>query len=111
MKNRTSVQGWEIDQLVKLREEQPGLIEDAVHRLMHEDEAIRWSIVVGAYQDEHINLGKAAELLGLTELELRQRFIELGVPLRIGPADAAEACAEVEAVRAWFADSESATGS
>jgi len=111
MKSKTSVQGWEIDQLVKLREEQPGLIEDAVHRLMHEDEAIRWSIVVGAYQDEQINLGKAAELLGLTELELRRRFIELGVPLRIGPADAAEARAEVEAVRAWFADSEGATGS
>ena len=37
-------------------------------------------------------------------LKLPDRFIELGIPLRIGPADLAEARAEVEAVRAWFAD-------
>jgi hypothetical protein len=37
-------------------------------------------------------------------LLLAQRFIELGIPLRIGPANLAEARAEVEAVRAWFAD-------
>ncbi len=110
MKTKTVVDGWAIEQLVKLRDQQPGLMEDAVRRLMRDDKAIRWSIVVGAYQDEQINLGKAAELLGVTEVELRQRFIQLGVPLRIGPADAsgefAEARAEVEAVRAWFADSE-----
>jgi len=41
-----------------------------------------------------------------TELEFRQRFVELGVPLRIGPADVAEARAEVAAVRAWLADCE-----
>ena len=63
---------------------------------------IHWSAVVGAYQDEQINLGKAAELLHMTELELRDRFIELGIPLRIGPADLAEARAQVEAMRTWF---------
>ena len=98
--------GWEMDQLIKLRERQPGLVEDAIHRLVQDDEGIRWSVVVGAYQDGQINLGKAAELLGLSELELRDRFIELGIPLRIGPADLADARAEVEAVRAWFAHTE-----
>ena len=63
---------------------------------------IHWSIVVGAYQDKQINLDRAAELLGMTELELRDRFIELGIPLCIGPADLAEARAEVEAMRAWL---------
>lgn len=96
--------GWEIDQLLKLRDRQPDLLEPAVQRLVAENEEIRWSVVVGAYQDEQINLGKAAELLGQSELELRDCFIELGIPLRIGPADLAEARAEVEAVRAWFAD-------
>ena len=70
---------------------------------MKENEQIRWSVVVGAYCDGQINLGKAAELLQVSELELRQRFIELGIPLRVGPADVAEARADVEAVRAWFA--------
>jgi predicted HTH domain antitoxin len=111
MKTETALHGWEIDQLLKLREQQPDLMENAVRRLMHEDDAIRWSVVVGAYRDEQINLGKAAELLDMTEVELRERFIELGIPLRIGPADLAEARAEVEAVRAWFADSERAEDS
>jgi predicted HTH domain antitoxin len=100
----STLQGWETDQLFKLRERQPGLIEPAIHRLVQEDEDIRWSVVVGAYRDEQINLGKAAELLGMTELELRDHFIELGIPLRIGPVDVTEARAEVEAVRAWFTD-------
>ncbi|MDM8518787.1 UPF0175 family protein [Anaerolineales bacterium HSG6] len=64
--------------------------------------SLRWSIVVGAYQDEQINLGKAAELLELHELELRDRFIELGIPLRLGPATLAEAKAEVRAMQSWF---------
>ena len=96
---------WEIDQLFKLQERQPGLIEKAIRHLLKEDEEIRWSMVVGAYRDMQINLGKAAELLGLPELELRNRFIELGIPLRIGSADIAEAHAEVEAVRAWYTGS------
>lgn len=95
---------WEINQLFKLQERQPSLIEQAVHRLLQENEEIRWSVVVGAYRDGQINLGKAAEFLGLPEIELRDRFIDLGIPLRIGSADLAEARAEAEAVRAWFAD-------
>ena len=91
-----------IDQLLKLRERQPGLIEPALQRLVQENQDIRWSIVVGAYQDQQINLGKAAEWLGLTELELRERFIELGIPLRVGPADLVEAREEVAEVRAWL---------
>jgi predicted HTH domain antitoxin len=102
--NASVLHGWEIDQLFKLRERQPDLLELVVQRLVQENEDIRWSVVIGAYLDEQINLGKAAELLGLTELELRQHFIELGVSLRIGPVDLAEARAEAEAVRAWFAD-------
>ena len=100
--NASVLQEWEVEQLLKLRERQPDLIEPALRRLVQENEDIRWSVVVGAYQDRQINLGKAAELLGMTELELRDRFIELGIPLRIGPADLAEAHAEVEAMRAWF---------
>lgn len=95
---------WEIDQLLKLRERQPDLIDPALQRLVHENPDIRWSIVIGAYQDRQINLGKAAELLDLTELELRERFVELGIPLRIGSADLAEARAEVAATRSWFPD-------
>lgn len=102
--NATALQDWEVEQLLKLRERQPDLIDPVLRRLVQENEDILWSVVVGAYQDRQINLGKAAELLGLMELELRDRFIELGIPLRLGPADLTEARAEVEAIRSWFAD-------
>ena len=99
----TILQEWEVEQLLKLRERQPDLIEPALRRLVRENDDVRWSVVVGGYQDRQINLGKAAELLHMTELELRDCFIELGIPLRLGPADLAEARAEVEAMRTWFA--------
>ena len=51
------------------------------------------------YLASEINLGKAAELLNLSRFELQERFLRLGVPLRIGPATLEEAWAEIEAAR------------
>jgi predicted HTH domain antitoxin len=96
--------GWETEQLIKLIENHPDIVNQAVHQFVLENEDIRWSVVVGAYQDEQINLGKAAEFLGLSEMELRERFVELGIPLRVGAADVSEARAEVSAIRSWFSN-------
>ncbi len=92
---------WGPAQLQKLAHQRPELVGPALHRLLAEDEELRWALVVGAYLDEEINLGKAAELLEVPAVALRLRFRELGIPLRLGPADLAEARAEVEAVRSW----------
>lgn len=43
------------------------------------------------------------EFLSLYHFKICTRFIELGIPLRIGSEDLMAARAEVEAVRAWFA--------
>ena len=80
---------WEIEQLLKLRERRPGLLLPPIRRLMHDNADIRF--------------GKAAEQLGLAETELRLRFSELGIPLRVGSVDLAEAQAEAETTRLWFA--------
>lgn len=50
-----------------------------------------------AYLADEISLGKAADLLGLSRFELQERFLRLGVPLRLGPATLEEAQAEVKA--------------
>jgi hypothetical protein len=50
-----------------------------------------------SYLADDISLGKAAELLGLSRFDLQERFVRLGVPLRLGPATLEEARAEVEA--------------
>ncbi len=93
---------WTFSQLVKLRKKRPDLVDKALEQLRRADPELNWSLVLSAYLDEEINLGKAAELLELHELELRERFIELGIPLRIGPADMAEAQAEFGAIQSWF---------
>jgi predicted HTH domain antitoxin len=102
MKTLSLPDEWLVEELPRLYRERPDLVHPLLHRLLSESEELHWSLVVRAYQERRINLGKAAELLGLHELELRDRFLELGIPLRLGPADLAEARAEVEAVRAWY---------
>ncbi len=97
-------QTWALDQLIQLGQRQPELVNAALNRLLAEDAALRWAMVVNAYLDQQINLGKAAELLQMQELELRERFINLGIPLRIGPADMTEARAEIETLRSWLAE-------
>ena len=93
---------WLIENLPSLYQEHPDLVSSLLHNLLTESEELRWTLVVKAYQARTINLGKAAEFLGLHELELKERFLELGIPLRLGAADLAEARAEVEAVRTWY---------
>lgn len=94
---------WALAELVKLQQKQPDLVQAALEKTLREDSALHWSLVVNAYLDEVISLGKAAELLGLHRLELQERFTELGIPLRTGPATIEEARAEVAALRKWRA--------
>ncbi len=93
---------WLVEELPRLFRERPDLVHPLLRSLLDESEELRWSLAVRAYQERRINLGKAAEFLGIHELELRERFLELGIPLRLGPADLAEARAEVEAIRSWY---------
>ena len=55
--------------------------------------------VIRDYLDEKINLGKAAELLGITRFELEDSFRRLRVPLRLGVSSAEDAQAEMAAAR------------
>jgi predicted HTH domain antitoxin len=95
---------WELEQLNQLYQYRPDLVSAALHRLMEQDAELRWALVVTAYLNRQINLGKAAELLSTHELELRDRFAKLGIPLRVGAADVAQAQAEVRAVQSWFSE-------
>ena len=102
LKTLTFPDEWLIENLPNLYRDHPDLVSSLLHRILAESEELRWTLVIKAYRSRAINLGKAAEFLGLHELELKDRFLELGIPLRLGPADFAEAKAEVEAVRTWY---------
>lgn len=110
MSQATQSLDWAFSQLAKLRQDRPELVDTAIVRLMDSDAELRWSLVVSAYQDGEISLGKAAELLEMHALALRDRFVELGIPLRMGPVDSAAAVAEADALDAWL-DEDAADGS
>ena len=101
-----AVQAWTLEQLLKLRRYQPEMVDQALEEMLERQAGLRWSVVIGAYLDEEINLSKAAELLGMHRLELQERFITKGIPLRIGPDTVEEAKAEMTAIEAWNIESE-----
>jgi predicted HTH domain antitoxin len=92
---------WALSELVKLQRRRPDLVESTLNRALRDNAELKWSLVVNAYLDQVINLGKAAELLGMPRLELQERFSQLGIPIRVGPATLEEARAEVAAIRKW----------
>jgi len=103
-----TVQAWTLEQLLKVRRYRPEVVDQAVEEMLERRADLRGSVVVGAYLDGEINLGKAAELLGMHRLELQERFITQGIPLRIGPDTVEEAKAELAAIEAWNAEAEKA---
>jgi hypothetical protein len=76
-----------------------GLSEQEVDALA--DIQARYNLVLAHYLTGSISVTRAAELLGLSWLDLRTRFVRLDVPLRAAPSDLAEARADVDVVKAW----------
>ncbi len=95
------VQAWTYNQLIKVRQYRPELVDQVIEELLNRQAELRWLVVVGAYLDEEINLGKAAELLGIHRLELQEQFLEQGIPLRFGVDTLEEAHAEMAAISQW----------
>jgi predicted HTH domain antitoxin len=90
---------WEVEELKKLSETQPDLVEPALKDLWQRNPDLYRSIVTSAYLDGKISLGKAAELLGMTRWELQREFITRGVPLRFLTEE--DVLAEVKAIQQW----------
>ncbi|BCW97037.1 MAG: UPF0175 family protein [Fimbriimonadales bacterium] len=92
---------WLRQQFERLSQTRPDMVEAVLQRALEEDADFRWAMVVGAYLDEQINLGKAAELLGMHRAQLQQLFLERGIPVRLGAQTLEEARAEAEAWATW----------
>ena len=86
---------------MKVRQYHPELVDQMVEELLNRQAELRWLVMVGAYLDEEISLGNAAELLGIHRLELQKQFREQGIPLRLGVGTMEEAYAEMAAIRRW----------
>jgi predicted HTH domain antitoxin len=105
------VQGGELAVVVSGGEERIVLLDALDYRLLRafaacatggdtgEPEELPEVHVLRNYLAERINLGKAAELLGITRFELEDSFRRLRVPLRLGVSSAEDAQAEMAAAR------------
>ena len=88
---------WELVQLCKLSGEQPEIVDRALNTLWEHEPLILRRVVIGAYLDQQIGLSKAAEILGVTRLELQRQFLQQGIPVRLLSVD--EVKAEVEVLK------------
>lgn len=78
-----------------------GLNEQAIQKRVQAtggDPQEMWNLVIAAYLDGDISLGRAALLLGLLRFDLLARFNRLGLPAHLGPLSLQEAAAEYEAL-------------
>jgi predicted HTH domain antitoxin len=88
---------WMIQGLQKLGEIKPDAMEKVLGDIEHQRPEIFRSLVIIAYVDGKISLSKAAELLGLSRIELQREFQRTGIPIRSLTKD--DAAAEVEMLR------------
>ena len=76
---------WPVKQLDKVLKIEGERAEERVLRLLDHDKVLKEKLIMGAYIDGDINLGKAAELLNELPVASRKRWQERGIPLRLGP--------------------------
>ncbi len=89
---------WMIQGLEKLGEIKPESLEKIFQDIKEIRPEIFRSLVLIAYIDGKISLSKAAELLGLTRIELQRELKEQGITIRTISED--DVAAEVEMLRA-----------
>ena len=90
---------WQLKQLERLHEIEPELVDLTINRFVAQDAVLWEKLVIGAYLDGEMNIGKAAELLQLHPVELRARFLARGIPIRIGVESQEDIVAEGAAAR------------
>ena len=93
---------WELQQLQELEQTDPELVQKAIEKLLDNDLSLKWKVVVGAYLQERINFGKAAELLGEPAFDLREKFMNQGIPVHIGPGTKEDLLAELASAEVIF---------
>ncbi len=91
----------EINLLVKagLYQNPAEVITDAVRQLLIQNPHYRQEIAITAYQAEEISIGKAAEMAGLSYVDMMELLRSRGISLKLGPETEADAVAEIEAMR------------
>ncbi|NWG19112.1 MAG: UPF0175 family protein [Chloroflexi bacterium] len=82
----------------KLYADDNAVIVDALRHLLRDRPDLRIDLAIYRYQHEAISLARAADLAGVSWLQMRDILRERGLPLQLGPETIEDAQAEVDAV-------------
>jgi predicted HTH domain antitoxin len=83
----------------KLYVTEEAVIQEALRYLLQNRPDLRLALAVHRYQtDESVSLAGAAAVAGVSSEQMKEILVSRGVQLRLGPANLAEAEAEVTAV-------------
>ncbi len=90
---------WQLKQLEKLHEIEPDTVDTVIAELLEKEPVLGEKMIIGAYIDEEINFSKAAELLRIHPIKLREQFLSKGIPVKIGVETKEEMLAEKVAAK------------
>lgn len=78
---------WEIKQLVRagLYPNEQAALRSALRALFQVQPAAKTKMVISAYEAGEISLGRAAELLGVCQEEMKDILRETGAEIHLGP--------------------------
>jgi predicted HTH domain antitoxin len=78
---------WEIDQLVKARlfPDEQSVLRSAMRSLFEAKPELKRKMVVTAYTNGDISLGKAAQIMGVSREEMKDIIRETGGQIHLGP--------------------------
>jgi predicted HTH domain antitoxin len=78
---------WEIDQLVKARlfPDEQSVLRSAMRSLFEAKPELKRKMAVTAYINGEISLGKAAQIMGVSQEEMKDIIRETGGQIHLGP--------------------------
>lgn len=78
---------WELKQLVEsgLYADEQAALRSALRALFQVSPQAKTQMIASAYQRGEIGLGKASELLGLSQEEMKDILREAGIAIHLGP--------------------------
>ena len=82
-----SLTQWEISRLVKDRifPDEQSVLRSAIRSLFEARPELKRKIVLSAYREGEISLGKASELMGVCQEEMKEIIVESGGEIYMGP--------------------------
>lgn len=94
----SKVADWKVQQLVKagIYPSEGVVIDNALRALFQLEPKAKEKVIISAYNEGEISLGKAAELLGVCQEEAKEILHRSGIRLQLGPETIEEAKMEVE---------------